>query len=509
MANRKLNILILSSEVAPFAKVGGLADVAGSLPKALRALGHDVRVAMPSYAMVESNPAYAVEDVLSCFSVPVRPGVSDQAYLKKTRIPVEEAGAEVPVYLIGQHGHQGPNTGYFHGATESTKVYSLEPDPYVFFCRAALEMVTHINPTWKPDIIHCNDWQTGLVPVYKKLFYADEPTLKSAACVFTIHNLAYQGNFPVQQWHTNGLPSDLFQVDGLEFYGQWTFMKGGLLFAERTNTVSPNYAQEIQTPEYGCGLQGLLQALSAEERFIGILNGIDYEEFNPETDTRIKAAFSAEKPEGKAKCKAALQAELGLAKSAKPALIGLVSRLADQKGLDLIRAIIEPALQELPIQFALLGTGDKGYEAYFTELQARYPKQVHARIGFDVELAQRIYAGSDLFLMPSRFEPCGLGQMIALRYGTLPIVRATGGLADTVFDFNPATPETGNGFVFTEYSSEALFATIRRGVEAYQQKTLWPTLVERALREDFSWQRSAQSYVVLFEKARKARRSNA
>ncbi|MCS6775722.1 MAG: glycogen synthase GlgA [Chloroherpetonaceae bacterium] len=509
MTTRKLNILLLSSEVAPFAKVGGLADVAGSLPKALRALGHDVRVAMPSYAMVESHPAYAVSDLLSCFPVPVRPGLTEQGYLKRTHILVHAIHAEVPVYLIGHHGPNGERSGYFHRATESRKIYALEPEPYVFFCRAVLEALRHMASEWKPDIIHCNDWQTGLIPVYKRLFYSEVPDLADAASVFTVHNLAYQGNFEVSQWPTNGLPFELFHIDGLEFYGQWTFMKGGLLFAERVNTVSPNYAREIQTEEYGCGLHGLLRTLSSQGRLVGILNGIDTEEFNPATDPRIAAHYDADNPQGKAQCKARLQAELGLTLSEETALIGMVSRLADQKGLDIIQAIIETALQELPVQFVLLGTGDQAYEEYFTALQARYPEQVHARIAFDAELAQRIYSGSDLFLMPSRFEPCGLGQMIALRYGTLPIVRATGGLADTVTDIDPVNPQTGNGFVFDAYRPEALLATLRRAVTVYQQKPVWQSLVRRAMREDFSWDRSARSYVALYEEALQVRRETA
>jgi starch synthase len=247
-----------------------------------------------------------------------------------------------------------------------------------------------------------------------------------------------------------------------------------------------------------------MQTLAAEGHLRGILNGIDYEEFNPATDPCLKAHFSLDNPAGKAKCKAALQAELGLTKSAKPAVIGLVSRLADQKGLDLIKAIMEPMLK-LNVQFVLLGTGDKDYEKYFTKLQAQYPTQVHARIDFDVELAQRIYAGSDLFLMPSRFEPCGLGQMIALRYGTLPIVRATGGLADTVQDFDPVTGQDGNGFVFSEYSQTALLNTVQRAVSAFENKPTWTALVRRALASDFSWERSAQSYITMFEAARKLR----
>ena len=492
MKTKKLNILLISAEVAPFAKVGGLADVAGALPKALRAMGHDVRVVMPCYKMVETNPAYGVEECLPDFPVPVRNGVTETAFVKQTRIP----GTDIPVYLIG-NPPSGAKAGYFQEATESDKVYTYAPEPYVFFNRAVLEMATRLRPNWKPDILHCNDWHTGLVPVFARQFYVDAPALKKAVSVFTIHNLAYQGDFKHHQWAATGLPESLHTVEGLEFFGGWSFMKGGLQFADRVNTVSENYAREIQTQEYGCGLDGLMRKLAWQGRLSGIINGIDYEEYDPATDKRLAAPFSAADPAGKAKCKAALQAELKLPKKASVAVIGLISRLADQKGFDLIKKIVEPML-ELPVQFVLLGKGDPGYETFFTELQTRYPAQVRACITFDVELAQRIYAGSDLFLMPSRFEPCGLGQMFALRYGTLPIVRETGGLADSVQDYNPDSSPNGNGFVFAEYDANALLKTVNHAVTAWSKKAQRETLVHRALESDFSWERSAAQYAALF-----------
>jgi starch synthase len=506
MSTQKLKILVISAEVAPFAKVGGLADVAGALPKALKAQGHDVRVVMPCYKMIETNPAYAVEDALDLFPVPVRPDTVEMAFVKQTRIPVAEMDDEVPVYLIGNIRTEAERQarpdfpGYFQLATESKKVYTLEPDPYVFFCRAVLEMLTQFKPAWKPDILHCNDWQSGLVPVYLRIEYADHPHLKQAASVFTIHNLAYQGNFDRAQWSVNGLPESLFSVDGLEFYGQWTFMKGGLQFADRVNTVSPNYACEIQTPDYGCGLQGLLSTLAEEGRLTGIINGIDYEEYNPATDPRLAHNFSQEEPAGKAECKAALQRECGFPQNPDALVIGLISRLADQKGLDLIAQVAEEMLA-LPVQFVLLGTGDTFYEKYFAQLQERHPYQARAFLRFDIDLAQRIYAGSDLFLMPSRFEPCGLGQMFALRYGTIPIVRATGGLKDSVHDFDPDLLPEGNGFVFSQYTPEELLQTIIRAVNTLRNPEHRRTLLLRALGCDFSWERSAIQYVSLFRQA--------
>jgi starch synthase len=494
-----MNILIIAAEVAPFAKVGGLADVAGALPKALKAMGHDVRVAMPCYKMIETNPEYAVTDVLSPFPVTTRVGTTEQAFVKKTSISsltAPEQQEDITVYLIGNPDGKRKR-GYFQQATESKKVYSLQPEPYVFFCHAVLEMLPRLDDAWQPDILHCNDWQTGLIPVLQKTYYRNEPTAARAATVFTIHNLAYQGNFERDQWPAAGLPDSLYQVNGLEFYGGWSFMKGALTCADRINTVSETYAREIQTPEYGCGLEGLMQTLTKEGRLSGILNGIDYEEYDPASDPRLPAHFSAANPTGKTFCRHALQQELNLPQRDDIPVIGLVSRLADQKGLDLIHAVAEDMLS-LGVQFVLLGTGDPVYERYFNDLQKRYPSQVHARIGFDIDLAQRIYAGSDLFLMPSRFEPSGLGQMFALRYGTIPIVRATGGLADTIV---PYGGEEGNGFVFTDYSGPALMQAICQALGLFHKPIAWQSLVQRALLSDFSWERSASRYVDLYRAA--------
>ncbi len=546
MTAPKLNILLIAAEVAPFAKVGGLADVAGALPKALRALGHDVRIAMPCYRMIEADPNYVLSDLMPGFTVPVGNGVRERVFVKQTFLRVKPAGTgspqpalshpgltsdaksdpatetdpeveddasadAIPVYLIGNTppdavaGADRPaHPGYFQRALDSQTVYTLEPEPYIFFCRAVLEMLTRLEPEWSPDILHCNDWHTGLIPVFARQFYADTPAIAQAATVFTIHNLAYQGNFGREHWAATGLPETLATPEGLEFYGQWSFMKGALTTAERVNTVSETYAREIQTPEYGAGLEGLLQTLAGERRLSGIVNGIDYDTYNPADEPRLARNFSAQDPSGKIECKAALQTELGLPQEADTALIGLVSRLAEQKGLDLIAAMAERMLV-LPVQFVLLGTGDPALEAYFRDLQARRPRQVRANITFDLNLAQRIYAGSDLFLMPSRFEPCGLGQLMSLRYGTIPIVRATGGLADTVQDFDPIARPQGNGFAFVEIKPEALLATVQRAVQTYQDKLLWPGLVARALRADFSWEPSATKYAALYEDARLAR----
>ncbi len=442
-----MRILLATAEAAPFAKVGGLADVAGALPKALKALGHDVRLIMPCYRMIEENPRYAVQETLPPFDVPIHWQYSERASVKETRLD-----GDIPVYLIR-------SDLYFQGAVNSQTLYVSEPEPYIFFNRSVMEAIPRLAPAWEPDVLHCNDWHTGLAPIYLDLYYRGVPAWRDTARVFTIHNLAYQGAYNRHYLWRAGLPEDLFRYDRLEFYGQVNFMKGGLIYSELSNTVSETYAAEIQTPEYGAGLEGLLRHLAAQNRLTGIVNGIDYEEFDPATDPRIASRYSAADPAGKQACKQALQKEFALPVDAGALLIGIVSRLADQKGLDLVAEAAWQML-ERPVQFIILGTGDPRYENLFRDLEGRYPSRFKAYIGFDANLAQRIYAGSDLFLMPSRFEPCGLGQLISLRYGTIPLVRATGGLADTVEDYGTGA---GDGFVFHDYDAGALLHTLDLG----------------------------------------------
>ncbi len=491
--SKKLKILIVSAEVAPFAKVGGLADVAGALPKSLKAMGHDVRVVMPGYKMIENNPAYNVKSKFK--NVEVQLGWRNlSCNINQTTI-----GKDVPVYLV--------SAPYFDNSVDSKSVYVAGSEPYAFFAKAVLEMVRQMKPAWKPDVIHCNDWHTGLLPVFKKELYSDDPMVGKAACVFTVHNLAYQGEFDRSILADYGLPESLFNMDQVECHDSVNFLKAGMVFSDLVSTVSPTYAAEIQTCEYGCRLDGLLCYLNEQGRVRGILNGIDYEEFNPATDKRIKANYSADDPKGKAKCKKDLQAAMGLPTDAKVPVMGLVSRLADQKGLDLIKAAM-PKMMKLGLQFVVLGTGDAMYEKFFTEMEAKYPTQVKANIGFDLKVAQLIYGGSDTFLMPSRFEPCGLGQLIALRYGTIPVVRSTGGLADTIVDYKEGDPKS-NGFVFSQYTPEALLKTVARSVEAFGSKPVWTKLVQTALSSDFSWNASAGHYIDFYTEAMEAEASSA
>ena len=486
--SRKLKVLLMSAEVAPFAKVGGLADVAGALPKALKAMGHDVRVAMPGYKMIETNPAYGVKTKVKSLTVPLGWRKIDCS-IKQTSI-----GKDIPVYLV--------SAPYFENSVDSKTVYVPGSEPYAFFARAVLEMLRNMKPAWKPDVIHCNDWHTGFLPVYKKVLYADDPTVGDAACVFTIHNLAYQGEFDRTTLTDYGLPESLFTMDKLECYGSVNFLKAGIVFSDMVSTVSPTYCCEIRTCEYGCRLEGLLNYAEELGRLRGILNGIDYEEFDPATDKRISCNFSLDDMSGKAKNKKDLQKQMGLPTKADVPLIGLISRLADQKGLDLIKAAA-PKFMKLGVQFVLLGSGDPAYEKYFTGLSVKFPEQVKANIGFDAKLAQQIYAGCDMFLMPSRFEPCGLGQLIALRYGTIPVVRSTGGLADTITDYSADNPKS-NGFAFEEYTPNALLQTVKCALKVYEDNVEWAKLVKSALASDFSWNASAGKYVDFYQDAVKS-----
>ncbi len=491
MSRDRLRILFVASEVEPFAKTGGLADVAGALPKALEALGHDVRVFLPKYRGVE-RASGGLRPVLPRLAVPVGERVVEGAVLEG------RTGQAIPVYFLAQDHYYDRPALYTTGEGD----YPDNCERFVFFCRAALAALGALG--WTPHVIHAHDWQTGLVPVYLETLYRDTPGYRDVATVFTIHNLAYQGLF----WHYDlpmtGLGWDLFTPAGIEFYGKLNLLKGGLVFADLLTTVSPTYAKEIQTPEYGEGLDGVLRERAAD--LVGILNGIDYEAWNPATDAEIPKRYGPDDLDGKAVCTAGLRGEMGLTggESGGP-LIGMVSRLADQKGLDLVAASV-PTILAGGGQFVLLGAGDERYERELSGLARAHAGRVAVKLGFNAGLARRIYAGSDLFLMPSRYEPCGLGQLISLRYGTIPIVRRTGGLADTIREWDPPRG-AGTGFAFDAHTPEACRAAVTRALGAYGHRTAWSRLVRNAMAEDFSWEASAEKYVSCYRKAvKKARR---
>lgn len=480
--NGKLKILYISVEVSPYAKVGGLADVAGSLPKALRALGHDVRIAMPAYKMVESDKRWGFKTLKRSFSVKINKHWTKKAYLK------ESALAGVPVYLLG-------TDEWFNLADRSDRVYLPGYEQYLFFARGILAACKAIG--WIPDVIHGNDWHCGAIPAVARA--GGDPTWDETAIAYTIHNLAYQGVFGPEVVEKAGLPMSLFNMHQLETWGAFNFLKSGVVFADQVNTVSERYAKEIQTPQFGCTLEGLMKHLWDTGRLNGILNGIDTDRFNPMTDPAIAAHFGPGNLAGKAKCRNALIEELGFSKKTKSPIAGVVSRLSDQKGMDLMLQVAEQTF-DLPMRMVVLGQGDPWLADRFRELEHRYPKSFRFINAFDVDLAQRIYAGSDMFLMPSAFEPCGLGQLIALRYGTIPVVRRTGGLADTVF-------EGKNGFVFDHKDAVAYLDTLNRACQAWSDEAKWTRLVEGALAGDYGWGPSALRYVDMYQRALKSRRN--
>ena len=486
----RLRILLVCSEVEPFAKTGGLADVTGALPKALAGLGHDVRVLMPKYRGVERHTPM-LEPVLPRLRVPIADRHVEGAVLEG------RLGPNVPIYFVA-NDHYYDRDGLY--ATPDGDYWD-NCERFAFFCRAIVEAMRGLP--WRPQVIHANDWQTGLVPVYLSTRYRDDPVCAGMATLFTIHNLAYQGVF----WHYDmpltGLGWDLFTPPGIEFYGKISFLKGGLVFSDILTTVSRTYAREIQTPELGSGLEGVLQERSQDLH--GVVNGIDYEAWNPETDPEIPKRYTVDDLEGKRSCKASLREELGL-RDAEGLLIGMVTRVAEQKGIQLVLGGLSELLAE-GCQLVVLGSGDPSVEKALTEAAERHPGQVRVHLGYDAKLARRIYAGSDCFLMPSRYEPCGLGQLISLRYGTVPVVRWTGGLVDTVTEFDP-TRRAGTGFGFAAFSATALVDAVRRTLAVHRQPDLWHALIRNGMARDFSWEASAREYVTLYRKALKKHRSD-
>jgi starch synthase len=476
-----MRILLAASEVAPFAKTGGLADVAGALPKALAKLGHDVRVVLPKYRTVDAAK-HRLRQVLSPLPVPVA-GRTENAAIWQGAI------GPAPVFFV-QHD------GYFdRDALYQTKDgdYADNAERFAFFSRAVLELTRALASV--PDVYHCNDWQTALIPTYLRTTLQATREFQSPGVLFTIHNLGYQGLFGPEALTSANLGHDLFNPFGIEFYGKVNYLKAGLVFSDLINTVSRKYSQEIQTEEFGHGLEGVLRARARDVH--GILNGIDYDEWHPSRDAFIAARFSQKDLAGKAVCKADLQRTFGLPERPDVPLMAVISRLAPQKGMDLVAEALG-ALLALDTQFVLLGTGDADLHAAFEQAKSLHGSRVGLKLGFDVGLSHKIEAGSDMFLMPSRYEPCGLNQMYSLAYGTVPIVRATGGLDDTIQPFDPETGR-GNGFKFAEATTEAFLTTARRAVALYRQTDQWRRLVRNGMACDFSWDRSAREYEALYQ----------
>jgi starch synthase len=487
MANTKapLKVLMAFSEVAPFAKTGGLADVAGALPSALRELGCEVRVVMPFYNRFiekEAVKELAVENL----SVPLGSQVL-AADIYHVRL---DDG--VVVYFIQRD--EFFDRSYLYGTPKGDYFDNFQR--FTYFCRAALALCPEVQ--FKPNVVHAHDWQSGLVPAYLKHLYATEAYWSQTASIFTIHNIAYQGQFAPELFPLTGLPAHFFSVDGMEFWGGINFMKAAIVCADAITTVSPRYAEEIQTKDYGQGLDGVLQ--THRSKVHGILNGADYGEWDPETDPHIAANYSGQNLEGKRICKLDLLRELQLPERLlnRP-LLGAISRLADQKGFDLLMAVFDKLLAQ-ETGLVILGVGDDKYHRVLTDLADRYPEKVSVQLKFDEHLAHKIEAGADIFLMPSRYEPCGLNQIYSLRYGTVPVVRATGGLYDTIKPFSPARGE-GVGFTFDKYEPDSFWRAFMEAFTLFNQPETWKQIMQNGMAMDFSWKSSALQYLELYEKA--------
>ena len=480
-----MKVAFVASEGVPFSKTGGLADVVGALPKALAALGHEVEVILPRYRL---TPQGASVPHAQSLTLPLASGYKFAA--------VQDAGRahQVQTFLI-----DCPE--YF----DRDGLYQLKGEDYVdnahrfaAFSMAALELLKH--GATSPDIIHCHDWQSALVPIYLRNLYQEDGYFGRTSVVFTLHNLGYQGLFPPHLLPQISLHAGLFTIDTLEYYGMVNLLKGGIIFSDFITTVSRKYAEEIQTPEFGYGLEGVLH--SRADRLQGIVNGVDYGEWDPATDKLLAANYTPTNLKGKEACKKALLEKMGAQTPVlRRPVIGIVSRFTSQKGFDLIASIAEQ-LAALDLYVVALGTGEPPHEELFRTMAAKYPEKFLVKIAYDNTLAHQIEAGSDMFLMPSRYEPCGLNQIYSLKYGAVPIVRATGGLDDTI---EPFDGKSGTGFKFQEYSPQTLLATIHAALEAYATPKGWHHLVQNGMKKDFSWTASARAYSQIYETLRKAK----
>ncbi len=481
-----MHIVFAASECVPFSKTGGLADVVGALPRALVALGHRVSVYVPRYRQTKlANP----ETVVRSITVPF-----DDHYRFCSVVTAGKQGG-VEFYFVDYPPFFDRDALYGTSAGD----YPDNAERFAMFSRAVLEASKILGV---PQVFHCHDWQSALIPVLLRTQYADDPAFRDIGTVFTIHNMGYQGLFPPDTLPLLTLPWDLFAITKMEFFGNVNFLKGALVYSDFITTVSRKYSQEIQTTEFGFGLEGVLHDRAAT--VTGILNGVDYDEWSPQTDKFTAAHYSPEDLSGKAKCKQDLLTAFGVTNAdLKLPVIGIVSRFAAQKGFDLIAQIMDRLAREEMIVVAL-GNGDKQYEEMFLRLQKQFPQKIAVKVAYDNAVAHKIEAGSDMFLMPSKYEPCGLNQIYSLKYGTVPIVRATGGLDDTIESWDPKTGK-GTGFRFSEYNGESLLLTIKQALQAFRDQTSWQILMRNGMNKDFSWNASAKEYVRVYERVRQAR----
>lgn len=486
----KIKIIHVTSECVPYAKVGGLGDVVPALSKALVNHGNEVYIFLPRYGIIDTN----------------------KLTLIKENIPMNFSGENLSFNLYQHIINEGVKVLFIdYGPLYDRKgIYGVNSETfsdngirYLFFAKATIESCLFLNLI--PDIFHCHDWQASFIPIYLRTLYSNNEKLKSIPVLLTIHNLSFQGLFsPEEIWKHIGLDyNSFFHMEGLEFYGRVNFLKGGIIFSDIITTVSPTYSKEIQEAEQGCALEGLLKKRNQD--LYGVLNGVDYEIWNPEIDTLIPYHYSADDLSGKIECKRELMKQCGFSGDETNPIIGIITRLTPQKGMDLIIEALD-TLKDVSLYLVILGTGLAEYENQLQEWSKKFPHKICTQIEFNEELAHLIEAGSDMFLMPSKYEPCGLNQMYSLRYGTIPIVRNTGGLADTVVDF-VSDPKNATGFKFNDYSSLALLSAIDLSISTFWHKNIWKDMMIRAMRQDFSWKKAAETYLNLYLKAISTKRS--
>lgn len=482
---KSLSILFVSSEVVPFVKTGGLADVSAALPLALTELGHDVRIVVPKYGTI-SERRNRIHEIKRLKDIPIDvAGEETMATVKSSQ--VVNSRAKVQVYLVTNDKYLEPVKGIYQNP-HTGKDFPNNDERFIFFQKSVLETCLRLG--WRPDVIHCNDWQTGLIPAFLKELYAKDNFFAHTRVIFTIHNMAYQGIFPATTFEKTGLPERAFSPSGVEFGGNVNYLKAGIVYADAVSTVSPTYAKEIMTPAHGCGLESVVK--KHKDKLWGIMNGVDTEIWNPETDKLIDTKYSSESLEGKFENKTALASKFNMDADLDVPLIGVIARMVEQKGYDLICEAIEP-LMKLGVQLVILGEGEKKYQTAL-EKAARKHKNVGLATTYDEELAHQIQAGADILLMPSQFEPCGLNQLYALAYGTVPVVHKTGGLADSIADYNPKKG-TGNGFVFTQYTMQGMIDALQRAIALYRDEEKWEELLKSIMAEDHSWKALAEQYV--------------
>jgi len=492
MAAKRLKILFVSSEVFPFVKTGGLADVSSALPQMLTELGHEVRIVIPKYGAVDDRK-FKIHEVVRLKDILIKIGDKEVVFsLKSCFLPGPRTRIQI-YFLDNQEFYGGRNSLYTDPMTEQD--YPDNDERFILMSRAVCELLIKLG--WVPDIIHCNDWQCGLIPGYIKNVYSKELEFSKFKTLFTIHNLRYQGEFPKSAFKKTGLPESLNSEKGIEHKGKINFMKSGLLYADAINTVSETYANEVRTDEkLGFGFKSIF--VKRKENLFGIVNGIDTKIWNPEADKVIVKKYSIKNIEEKRLNKEELTRKFGFKFNETTPILGIISRLYDSKGIDLITEIF-PQLMKMNLQFVVLGTGERKYHTFFEKMAIKYPDKFACYLGFNDELAHIIEAGADIYLMPSMYEPCGLNQMYSLIYGTIPIVRETGGLADTVVNYNEQTGE-GNGFVFKKYDAHAFLKEIKRALIIFEDTKTWQKIMKAGMKSDFSWLSSAKKYIELYKK---------